>query len=64
LPTLTILLSAALLGAAAWAAETNKILDDVVVGQPVAADEFHQAFEGPIGINLHFPDAPNADIPA
>jgi predicted esterase len=61
LPTFAILLSAVLLGAAAWAAETSKILDDAVIGQPVAADEFSQAFEGPIPINLHFPDAPNAD---
>ncbi len=61
---MTLLLVAALvltLCVAARAAETNRVLDDAVTGQTVAADEFNQAFEGPIPISLHLPDAPNAD---
>jgi len=49
------------LAVAAEAATTGKFIDNAVVGQPVDADEFHQAFEGPIGINLHFPDESNQD---
>jgi len=51
-------LAGLLVCAAACAAETNQTIDDAVIGQPVAADEFNQAFEGAIPINLHFPDAP------
>ncbi|HJN18078.1 MAG TPA: prolyl oligopeptidase family serine peptidase [Armatimonadota bacterium] len=40
---------------------TNRVLDEVVVGQTVEADEFHRAFEGHIGMNLHFPDHPDDD---
>ena len=40
---------------------TNTVLDNVVVGQTVEADEFHRAFEGHIGMNLHFPDEPGDD---
>jgi pimeloyl-ACP methyl ester carboxylesterase len=37
---------------------TGLHLDDAVEGQAVAADGMNPAFEGPIGINLHFPDEP------
>jgi len=61
LTALMVLLAALLVCAVAWPEETNRVVDDAVLGQSVAADEFNQAFEGPIPINLHFPDAPNAD---
>jgi len=59
LTTTIVLCASAVACALAWAGETDRVIDDAVIGQTVAADEFHQAFEGPIGINLHFPDQPN-----
>ncbi|MGQ9730275.1 MAG: alpha/beta hydrolase family protein [Candidatus Zipacnadales bacterium] len=56
-----ILLPALLLPSGLMAETTNRIFDEAVVAQSVAADEFHQAFSGYIGVNLHFPDQPNAD---
>ena len=43
LPT-SLLLPALLLPTGASAQVTNRVLDDVVVGQTVEADEFHRAF--------------------
>jgi acetyl esterase/lipase len=59
--TTSMLLPALLLPGGAGRPVTNKIFDDVVVGQSVEADEFHRAFHGHIGINLHFPDEADGD---
>jgi acetyl esterase/lipase len=50
-----------IVGSVAAVLAGGKVIDDAVVGQTVEADEFHQAFSGPVGINLHLPDQPNAD---